>query len=93
VATNFSSQALKQYIKHIRMFKKVRLLGSAALSLVYVACGRADAYFEKDIKWWDVAAGLAIVSGAGGVYTIKESKKKNVCVVYASNKYLKNILK
>lgn len=42
------------------------MLGSAALSLAYVASGKVDAYYEKNIKIWDVAAGLALVKAAGG---------------------------
>lgn len=45
---------------------KVRMIGSAAVSLVNVALGKGDAYFEKEIMMWDVAAGIAIVEGAGG---------------------------
>ena len=47
-------------------FHKVRMFGSAALSLAYVASGRCDSYWEEKIKLWDVAAGLALVSAAGG---------------------------
>jgi myo-inositol-1(or 4)-monophosphatase len=65
-ATDFSPDALSGLITSIRAFKKVRFLGSAALSLAYVGCGRADAYYERDIRLWDVAAGLAIVRAAGG---------------------------
>lgn len=44
----------------------VRISGSAALDLAYVACGRADAYFEAGIKPWDIAAGSLMVREAGG---------------------------
>jgi myo-inositol-1(or 4)-monophosphatase len=44
----------------------VRRLGAAALDLAYVACGRADAYWERNLKTWDLAAGLIIVREAGG---------------------------
>lgn len=44
----------------------LRRTGSAALDLAYVACGRADAYFESGIKAWDVAAGVLLVREAGG---------------------------
>lgn len=44
----------------------VRRTGSAALDLAYVACGRADAYFEAGVKAWDIAAGLLLVREAGG---------------------------
>lgn len=44
----------------------IRRTGSAALDLAYVACGRADAYFEAGVKPWDVAAGVLMVREAGG---------------------------
>jgi myo-inositol-1(or 4)-monophosphatase len=45
----------------------VRRFGSAALDLAYVAAGRFDAFWERDLKPWDLAAGLLLVSEAGGV--------------------------
>lgn len=47
----------------------VRRLGSAAVDLAYVACGRFDAFWEYDLKPWDVAAGVIIVTEAGGTVT------------------------
>ena len=44
----------------------IRRTGSAALDLAYVACGRADAYFEAGVKPWDIAAGVLMVREAGG---------------------------
>jgi myo-inositol-1(or 4)-monophosphatase len=44
----------------------IRRTGSAALDLAYVACGRADAYFEAGVKPWDIAAGVLLVLEAGG---------------------------
>ena len=46
--------------------RKCRLLGSAALDLAYVACGRLDAYIEQGISLWDIAAGWILVENAGG---------------------------
>jgi len=45
----------------------VRRLGTAATDLVYVACGRFDAFYEYSLSPWDVAAGAYIVTQAGGV--------------------------
>jgi myo-inositol-1(or 4)-monophosphatase len=45
----------------------IRRFGSAALDLAYVAAGRFDAYWEMDIKPWDVAAGIVLVTEAGGI--------------------------
>jgi myo-inositol-1(or 4)-monophosphatase len=44
----------------------LRRLGSAALDMAYVACGRLDAYWERGLGTWDMAAGIAIVREAGG---------------------------
>ena len=46
--------------------RKTRMLGSAALGMAYVACGRLDAYIEEVISLWDVAAGILLVETAGG---------------------------
>ncbi|HEY0548434.1 MAG TPA: inositol monophosphatase family protein, partial [Verrucomicrobiae bacterium] len=50
----------------IHRVRKVRLMGAAALSLTYVACGRHDAYLECGLRLWDIAAGGLIVECAGG---------------------------
>jgi myo-inositol-1(or 4)-monophosphatase len=44
----------------------VRRMGAAALDLAYVACGRADFYWERDVRTWDIAAGIVLVREAGG---------------------------
>lgn len=57
---------LKWTMTHAR---GVRRLGSAAADMAYVACGRFDAFWEYDLKPWDVAAGAVIVKEAGGTVT------------------------
>ncbi|HJA93436.1 MAG TPA: inositol monophosphatase [Candidatus Eisenbergiella merdipullorum] len=47
----------------------IRRLGSAAIDLAYVACGRTDAFFEMNLKPWDFAAGRILVEEAGGTVT------------------------
>lgn len=47
----------------------IRCLGSIALELCYIASGRADAVFEYNLGYWDVAAGCAILKAAGGEYS------------------------
>ena len=44
-----------------------RKSGSAALDMAYIACGRYDGYFQKNLNLWDIAAGLILVTEAGGV--------------------------
>ena len=50
-------------------FNQVRKLGSAALDLAYIAAGRAEIFWHKNLKYWDIAAGLIIVREAGGTIT------------------------
>src|SRR5947207_1815088 len=49
--------------------RAVRRLGSAAIDLCYVAAGRMDGFWERDLKPWDIAGGALLVSEAGGVVT------------------------
>jgi myo-inositol-1(or 4)-monophosphatase len=56
----------------VHRVRKCRMLGSAALDLAYVACGRIDAYIEQGISLWDIAAGWLLVEGAGGRVEMKE---------------------
>jgi myo-inositol-1(or 4)-monophosphatase len=61
---------LDNYIKLLKYLTEntqgIRRLGSAATDLAYVACGRFDGFYEYDLKPYDVAAGIIIVSEAGG---------------------------
>jgi myo-inositol-1(or 4)-monophosphatase len=45
----------------VKKYKKIRMIGCASLSIALVATGVFDSYFEKEIKFWDVAAGVAII--------------------------------
>ncbi|MFH1641478.1 MAG: inositol monophosphatase family protein [Nanoarchaeota archaeon] len=87
VSTNFSSKSLAKFVEEIRSHQKVRLLGSAAVSLAYVSCGRADFYMENDIKIWDVAAGLCLVKAAGGEIRYQRSTCEYVFNVRAGNHF------
>ncbi len=51
--------------------RKCRMLGSAALDMAYVACGRFDAYIEQMISLWDIAAGMLLVRNAGGAIDLR----------------------
>jgi myo-inositol-1(or 4)-monophosphatase len=52
----------------VRRVRKIRMMGAAALSLVYVASGRFDAYIESGVSLWDIAAGGLILECAGGEF-------------------------
>ena len=81
--TDFGPASLTRFVTQVSTFRKIRLLGSAALSLAYVAAGRGDAYFERDIRIWDVAAGLALVRAAGGTFLSAPSRVSHGMHVYA----------
>ena len=70
----------------IHRARKCRLLGSAALDMAYVACGRFDAYIEQGISLWDIAAGWLLIETAGGTVDLRprEDMKDKYSVV-ASN--------
>lgn len=55
----------------MRSARKTRMMGSAALDIVYVASGRLDAYIESQISLWDIAAGMLMVELAGGIVDLK----------------------
>ena len=52
--------------------RKCRMMGSAALDMAYVACGRLDAYIEQSVSLWDIAAGKILVESAGGRVQMNE---------------------
>ncbi len=64
--SDFSDEAMTAKAIKLSKWRKVRMLGTAALSLSFVSCGRSDAYWESNIMLWDVAAGCALVKAAGG---------------------------
>ncbi|MBP7274934.1 MAG: inositol monophosphatase [Kiritimatiellae bacterium] len=64
-------------------FRKVRILGSAAVELCYVACGRGDAYIETTIHLWDLAAGALLVERAGGRGAVF-ARKNALCMSYGA---------
>jgi myo-inositol-1(or 4)-monophosphatase len=82
---DYSEHVLTQFVNRLRVFGKIRMLGAASLSLLQVAKGAADAYSEQDIMIWDVAAGLAIVQGAGGVIDVKPGRFTHAHKIFASN--------
>jgi myo-inositol-1(or 4)-monophosphatase len=61
-------KSLPHLTRLARRVKKIRIMGSAALELAYVASGRLDAYIERRINLWDVAAGSLLVECAGGEF-------------------------
>ena len=55
-----------EFINVSKNIPHVRKFGSAALDLAYVACGRFDGYWQRELNYWDIAAGIIILKEAGG---------------------------
>jgi len=73
--------------------RKIRVMGSAALSLAYVATGRFDAYLERGIRLWDIAAGGLILECAGGDFRRLPIRGKQAYWVVAANGPLRGKLR
>jgi len=87
--TDYSDSALLKMVKDFQNWRKVRMIGSAAMASVYVASGRADLYTEKKTYLWDIAAGAAIVNAAGGETSIVNQNENFQVDVHFSNSHLK----
>ncbi len=83
--TDYSDSALLKMVKDFQEWRKVRMIGSAAIASCYVASGKADLYKEFGTYIWDVAAGAAIVSAAGGKAEITNYRNNYQVDVYFSN--------
>ena len=61
---------LEEYKKFsAKVFIPIRKMGSAALDMAYVAAGRCDGCWHRDLNYWDIAAGILLVKEAGGFVT------------------------
>tara|TARA_B100000378_G_C17970318_1_gene386804 strand:+ start:158 stop:946 length:789 start_codon:yes stop_codon:yes gene_type:complete len=76
-----SELSLKEYNKFsAQVLIPIRKLGSGSLDMAYVAAGRCDGFWSRDLNYWDIAAGIILVKEAGGFVTD----------FYGENKYLVN---
>lgn len=85
IATGFPYKYQNQLPGHLRILQEImpqtrglRRMGSAAIDLAYTACGRFDAYFEYNLKPWDMAAGILLVKEAGGWVTNFANQTENI---------------
>jgi myo-inositol-1(or 4)-monophosphatase len=79
------ARSLPYFGRLARRARKVRIMGSAALALTYVATGRFDAYIERRISLWDIAAGGLILECAGGSFEARPVVGYHSYGVLASN--------
>jgi len=94
VATGFPYYDFKRQNAYMELFSDVmqkchglRRIGAASVDLAYTACGRFEAYFEYNLKPWDIAAGLLILERAGGEYFDFDGGKNalETCDIVATN--------
>lgn len=86
---------LKTFTPILKQSADIRIAGSAALSLAYVAAGRLDGYFESGLKSWDLAAGSLMVLEAGGYvgdYAGGENYLTTGNIIAGNMKIYKNLL-
>ncbi len=88
-SSKIKDKIFSEYINVSKNVSNVRKFGSAALDMCYVACGRFDGYWQREINLWDVAAGLVIVQEAGGFIDFfdddtKFPLKKNILATNSS---------
>ncbi|WP_020599062.1 inositol monophosphatase family protein [Spirosoma panaciterrae] len=76
IATGFPYYRFDQMQRYLHILESLmqrthglRRMGSAAIDLAYVACGRFEAFYEYNLNSWDMAAGVLLVQEAGGVVT------------------------
>ena len=86
-ASDYSDKSLENMINDMQTWKKVRMIGSAAIAACYIACGKAEMYKENGVYLWDIVAGAAIVESAGGQAEILNLRDNfQVDVVFSNSK-------
>jgi len=65
-SSKIKDKIFSEYINISLNVSNVRKFGSAALDVAYVACGRFDGYWQRELNYWDIAAGIIILKEAGG---------------------------
>jgi myo-inositol-1(or 4)-monophosphatase len=83
--TDYSDLALLKMVKDFQEWRKVRMIGSAAIASCYIASAKADVYKEFGTYLWDVAAGAAIVNAAGGKAEITNFRDNYQVDIHFSN--------
>ena len=74
--SKIKDKIFSEYINVSNHVSNVRKFGSAALDMAYVACGRFDGYWQRELNYWDVAAGIVILKEAGGFIDFFEQDKE-----------------
>ncbi len=75
-SSTIKDKIFSEYINVSKKVSNVRKLGSAALDIAYVACGRFDGYWQRELNFWDIAAGVIILKEAGGFIDFFDQDKQ-----------------
>ncbi len=77
--SNESELSLKEYINFSsKVLIPIRKLGSASLDMAYVAAGRCDGFWQRNLNYWDIAAGIILIKESGGFVTDFNGKKEYI---------------
>jgi myo-inositol-1(or 4)-monophosphatase len=69
-SAEYRNMSLEEYNRFSsKVFLPIRKMGSAALDMAYVAAGRCDGFWQRELSYWDFAAGILLVKEAGGFVT------------------------
>ena len=85
--------ALKEYNNFSsKVLLPIRKLGSASLDMAYVAAGRCDGFWQRNLNYWDIAAGIILVKESGGFVTdfLGENKYKENKTILVTNSKINN---
>ena len=88
VNTNYENDSLKKMIEDMQTWKKVRMIGSAAIASCYIASGKAELYKENGVFLWDIIAGAAIIESSGGNAKINNVKDNFQVDIVFSNSHI-----
>ena len=87
---------LEEYKKlSMKTFAHIRKSGSAALDMAYVGAGRYDGYWQRELNYWDIAAGIIIVKESGGFVETKkweEFGKEKVDIIASNSKIHRELI-
>ena len=88
--SKIKDKIFSEYINVSNNVANVRKFGSAALDVAYVACGRFDGYWQRELNYWDIAAGIIILKEAGGFIDFFEEDKNTPLKknILASNSFI-----
>ena len=98
-ASKIKEKIFSEYITVSKNVSNVRKFGSAALDMAYVSCGRFDGYWQRELNYWDIAAGVIILKEAGGFVDFFEADnsfplKRNILATNSNiHEELKELIK